>query len=118
MPHVLDAVHPGLTTSQSPFIRAAQRDGQLYIHQPYDYYSAENHHTWPSLYARMLPKWERYANAAFLSGLGSLSLPAERVPKLEEVNRFLSPLTGFRARPVSGYIPAFLFFNSLRNREF
>jgi phenylalanine-4-hydroxylase len=34
------------------------------------------------------------------------------------VNRFLRPLTGFRAKEVSGYIPAFLFFDSLRNREF
>jgi phenylalanine-4-hydroxylase len=34
------------------------------------------------------------------------------------VNRFLCPLTGFRARAVSGYIPAFTFFNALRNREF
>jgi phenylalanine-4-hydroxylase len=30
----------------------------------------------------------------------------------------LCPLTGFRAKPVSGYIPAFLFFDCLRNREF
>jgi phenylalanine-4-hydroxylase len=30
----------------------------------------------------------------------------------------MSPLTGFRAKPVSGYVPAFLFFDCLRNREF
>ncbi len=41
-----------------------------------------------------------------------------RVPRLEDVNRFLSPLTGFQAKPVSGYVPAFLFFDCLRNREF
>src|SRR4029078_7011248 len=34
------------------------------------------------------------------------------------VNRFLRPLTGFRAKAVSGYVPAFLFFDCLRNREF
>ena len=32
--------------------------------------------------------------------------------------RFLNPLTGFRARAVSGYVPAFAFFECLRNREF
>ena len=37
---------------------------------------------------------------------------------MEDVNRFLCPLTGFRAKAVSGYIPAFQFFNCLRNREF
>jgi phenylalanine-4-hydroxylase len=45
-------------------------------------------------------------------------LPTDRIPRLDEVNRFLSPLTGFRARAVAGYVPAFLFFDSLRNREF
>jgi phenylalanine-4-hydroxylase len=40
------------------------------------------------------------------------------VPRLEEVNRFLCPLTGFQARAVSGYIPAFVFFDCLRRREF
>ena len=40
------------------------------------------------------------------------------MPRLEDVNRFLSPLTGFKAKPVSGYVPSFLFFDCLRNREF
>lgn len=30
----------------------------------------------------------------------------------------MAPLTGFKAKPVSGYVPAFLFFDRLRNREF
>jgi phenylalanine-4-hydroxylase len=66
----------------------------------------------------MLPLWDRYANDRFLQGIGALCLNPDRVPRLSDVNRFLSPLTGFQARPVSGYIPAFLFFNCLRNREF
>src|SRR5262249_31623833 len=48
----------------------------------------------------------------------SLCLDPERVPRLADVNQFLRPLTGFRAKAVSGYIPAFLFFDCLRNREF
>jgi phenylalanine-4-hydroxylase len=40
------------------------------------------------------------------------------VPRLDEVNRFLAPRTGFRARAVSGYIPAAQFFECLRQREF
>src|SRR4029077_16996799 len=42
----------------------------------------------------------------------------DRVPCLKDVNRFLQPLTGFQAKAVSGYVPTFLFFDSLRNREF
>jgi phenylalanine-4-hydroxylase len=108
----------GLTTTESPFIEQAQRQGELYIHQPYELYSEENHHAWKSLYSRMVPRWERYANQHFLTGIQSLCLDPDRVPRLDEVNRFLCPLTGFRAKAVSGYVPAFLFFDCLRNREF
>ena len=108
----------GLTTSKAPFIEEAQEQGRLYVEQPYEFYSEENHQTWQRLYSRMTTRWERYANDHFLSGIHALSLDPYRVPRLEDVNRFLSPLTGFRARAVSGYIPAFLFFDSLRKREF
>jgi len=108
----------GLTTTEAPEIEHAKSCGQLFISQPYDQYSEENHEAWRRLYARMLPKWGRYANAHFLKGIQSLSLDPHRVPRLEDVNRFLCPLTGFRAQAVSGYVPAFTFFDSLRNREF
>jgi phenylalanine-4-hydroxylase len=81
-------------------------------------YSAENHEAWRRLYHRMIPSWERYANPHYLRGLASLRLDPDHVPRIEDVNRFLCPLTGFQAKPVSGYIPAFLFFDCLRNREF
>jgi phenylalanine-4-hydroxylase len=109
---------PGLTTTQSPFIEAAQRAGQLYIEQPYELYSASNHDAWQHLFSRMTGRWQAYANDRFLQGIDSLCLPADRVPRLDDVNRFLAPRTGFRAKGVSGYVPAFVFFDCLRNREF
>jgi phenylalanine-4-hydroxylase len=108
----------GLTTTKAPFIEQAQQEGRLYIHQPYELYSEANHEAWRRLFARMEGRWRRYANPRFLQGIDSLCLDPARVPRVEDVNRFLSPLTGFKAKPVSGYIPSFLFFNSLRNREF
>jgi phenylalanine-4-hydroxylase len=108
----------GLTTTKAPFIEQAQQEGRLYIHQPYELYSEANHDAWRRLFARMEDRWRRYANPRFLQGIDSLCLEPNRVPRVEDVNRFLSPLTGFKAKPVSGYIPSFLFFNSLRNREF
>jgi phenylalanine-4-hydroxylase len=90
----------------------------LFIHQPYDSYTAENHEAWRLLYSRMKPRWSRYANEHFLRGVDSLCFDPERVPRLTEVNRFLGPLTGFQARAVSGYIPSFVFFDCLRNRTF
>ncbi len=108
----------GLTTTKAPFIEQAQAEGRLYIHQPHELYSVENHDAWRKLFARMGDRWRRYANERFLQGIDSLCLSPDRVPKLEDVNRFLGPLTGFKAKAVSGYVPAFLFFDCLRNREF
>ena len=108
----------GLTTSEAPFIEDARSHGELYIRQPYELYSSENHEAWKRLYARMFPRWDQYANHHFLKGIHSLCLNPERIPRLEDVNRFLRPLTGFQAKAVSGYVPAFLFFDCLRNRAF
>ncbi len=108
----------GLTTTESAFIEDAREHGELYIEQPFDLYSPENHESWRKLFARMQDRWKKYANAQFLQGIKNLSLDPDQVPKLEDVNQFLCPLTGFRAKAVSGYVPAFLFFDCLRNREF
>lgn len=108
----------GLTTTEAPFIEIARSHGDLFIEQPYHLYSGENHRAWQTLYRRMVPKWERFANRRFLDGLAALAFDPERVPRLDDINRFLSPRTGFRARAVSGYVPAFLFFDCLRRREF
>ena len=60
----------------------------------------------------------RYANERFLEGLDKLRLSPARIPRLEEINQFMQPLTGFRARAVSGYVPSYVFFDCLRRREF
>ena len=109
---------PGLTTNRAPYIDQARHSGKLYIDQPYELYSEENHQAWQRLFARMAPRWEPYANEHFLTGIHSLCLDPHRVPRLENVNRFLRPLTGFQAKAVSGYIPSFMFFDCLRNRMF
>jgi phenylalanine-4-hydroxylase len=108
----------GLTTTEAPFIEQARQAGNLFIQQPYELYSEENQEAWRALYSRITSRWERYANPHFLRGVGSLCLDPHHIPRLAEVNRFLSPLTGFEARAVSGYVPAFLFFDCLRNRQF
>ena len=91
---------------------------QLFIDQSYERYSPENQDSWRKLFARMTPRWDRYANGRFLQGITALNLNREQIPRLHEVNRFLKPLTGFQAKAVSGYVPAFVFFDCLRNRAF
>lgn len=108
----------GLTTKQAPFIEEAQAHGELFIRQPYELYSDENQETWRRLYDRMLPRWRKYANEKFLEGVENLALDPHGIPRLEDINKFLSPLSGFKAKAVSGYVPAYKFFDCLRNREF
>lgn len=108
----------GLTTGSAPFVEEAHNRNELYITQPYDLYSEENHTAWRTLYGRMTERWQKYANPHFLRGIENLCLDPNAVPRLEDVNQFLNPLTGFKAKPVSGYVPAYLFFDCLRRREF
>jgi phenylalanine-4-hydroxylase len=108
----------GLTTTKASFIEDAQQKGQIFIHQPYELYNEDNQQAWRSLYALLRPKWDLFANTKFMQGIRCLCLKPDRIPTLEEVNTFLEPLTGFKAKAVSGYVPSFLFFDSLRKREF
>ncbi|MDQ6676022.1 MAG: phenylalanine 4-monooxygenase [Acidobacteriota bacterium] len=90
----------------------------FFIDQRYEAYREEDHRAWQLLFGRMASRWERYANRQFLEGIGSLGLHPGHIPRLEEVNRLLCPLTGFQAKAVSGYVPSFVFFDCLRNRQF
>jgi phenylalanine-4-hydroxylase len=108
----------GLTTGNAPFVEQARSRGDLYITQPYELYSPENHRAWQRLCERIGPRWDRYANSHFLKGIETLHLPSDRIPRLASINQILGPMTGFQAKPVSGYVPAFLFFDCLRRREF
>src|SRR6516162_1066517 len=101
MPQILAEI--GLTTGHAPFVEEARTRGELYISQPYDLYSEANHETWKALFRRIQPRWERYANDHFLRGIEALDLPHDRIPRLADINRRLQPLTGFQAKPVSGY---------------
>ena len=108
----------GLTTTQAPFIENAQQNGDVFIHQPYELYSDENQETWRRLYQRIRPLWEAYANRKFMEGVENLMLDPDCVPRLDNVNRYLQPLTAFEAKAVAGYVPAYIFFDCLRQRQF
>ena len=91
---------------KAPFIEQAQANGELYIHQPYELYSDENHDTWRRLYARMEARWRRYANPRFLRGRRQPVPRPEHGPAArgrQPLPRARSPAS--RPRPVSGYVP-------------
>lgn len=107
-----------LTTGRAEFIERAQTRGELFIEQRYELYSEANQETWRRLYRALAGRWERHAHPRFLDGVARLGLDPDRIPRLSDINRFLQPLSGFTARAVSGYVPAYLFFDCLSRREF
>lgn len=94
------------------------RTSELFLEQDPTRYTPRDHATWQLLYERIQPSWHRYANRRFLEGVAKLNLDPACVPRLDDVNRFLHPLTQFRAVAVRGYVPAYVFFDCLRRREF
>jgi phenylalanine-4-hydroxylase len=107
-----------LTTTRAAFIDEAVSRKALFIEQPYELYSKDNQEAWKKLWQRLKPLWEGYASNKFLEGLERLALNQDAIPHLREVNKILGPLTGFKARPVSGYVPGYIFFDSLKERIF
>ena len=57
-----------MTTNKAAFIENAKANGKLYVEQPFELYSTQNHEAWKQLYHRMLPRWEKYANEHFMAG--------------------------------------------------
>src|SRR5580700_9512738 len=98
----------GLTTTKAPFIENALSLRQIFIHQPYELYNEDNQRAWRELYAMLLPKWKQYANKKFMEGIEALCLNPFRSARLEEINAFLEPLTGLKAKAVSGYVPTYV----------
>jgi phenylalanine-4-hydroxylase len=90
----------------------------MFITQDYNVYTEENHQAWAALCERRMAAVPGTACEAFLRGLELLDLDLKRVPRLSDINDRLSPLTGFRAVAVPGYVPARDFFDCLAQRRF
>lgn len=108
----------GLTTTESPYINEQLANKVVFIRQPYEEYNAENQEAWRELCRRIRSLWDFHANPRFLEGVEILHLDTAAIPRLEDINRFLKPRTGFQAKAVSGYIAPGLFFDCLRKSEF
>jgi phenylalanine-4-hydroxylase len=89
-----------------------------YIDQDYSAYSDTDHEVWKTLFERRIGELEQQASRAYLDGLTAIELHAQRVPSLADINRRLSPITGWQSKAVPGYIPADVFFTCLSRREF
>lgn len=88
------------------------------VAQHWERYTAEEHEVWGLLFRRRMRRLRRTASRVFLTGARTIGLEPDRVPDLARVNARLAPLTGWRAVPVAGFLPAREFFASLAERRF
>ena len=88
------------------------------IPQGWERYTAEEHATWDTLYARQLKLLPGRASAAYLGGLEQLKLSDAGIPNFEELSDRLEALTGWRVVAVPGLVPDAVFFDHMANRRF
>jgi phenylalanine-4-hydroxylase len=88
------------------------------VEQPWDDYSASDHTTWATLYARQRELLVGRASEAFLVAQDAMGMTPDRIPKFAELNRVLEAATGWTLIGVEGLLPELDFFDHLANRRF
>ncbi|HVZ78032.1 MAG TPA: phenylalanine 4-monooxygenase [Gemmatimonadaceae bacterium] len=89
-----------------------------FIEQRWAEYTGEEHDVWGLLYARRMRTLKDTGSSVYLKGLDRIGICPDCVPDLEVVNAKLAEVTGWRAMPVEGFLPAPEFFRCLSRRQF
>jgi phenylalanine-4-hydroxylase len=118
----LPADHPGVSDPDYRARRAAIAEvGRSYRRGapiPDVVYTPEEDEVWRLVSSELARKHEAYACHAYRVGAEAVTLPADRVPQLREVDARVRELTGFRIEPVPGLVPTREFYGSLADRVF
>jgi phenylalanine-4-hydroxylase len=88
------------------------------IPQNWQHYTAEEHATWDTLFARQSQLLPGRASDAYLRGLDVLKLSKPGIPDFEELSERLMKLTGWQVVAVPGLVPDEVFFDHMANRRF
>ena len=88
------------------------------VEQPWDGYTAEDHATWSTLFARQRDLLAGRASDEFLVAQDAMGMTPHAIPKYEDLNRVLGATTGWQLIGVEGLLPELDFFDHLANRRF
>jgi phenylalanine-4-hydroxylase len=88
------------------------------VPQDWSHYTAEDHATWDTLFARQATLLPGRASNAWLRGLDVLKLSKPGIPDFEELSDRLMQLTGWQVVAVPGLVPDDVFFDHMANRRF
>jgi len=88
------------------------------IPQGWDAYTAEEHATWDTLFARQIAMLPGRVTPEFMDGLDVLRLSKPGIPDFDELSERLMKATGWQVVAVPGLVPDDVFFDHLANRRF
>ena len=88
------------------------------VEQPWDDYSAEDHATWATLFARQREILPGRASETFLRAQDAMGMSPDRIPRYTDLDRVLGEATGWQLIGVEGLLPELDFFDHLANRRF
>ena len=77
-----------------------------------------DHATWKFLFKRQEKLLQNRATPEIIEGMKKLDICNDKIPKFSQINKILQKETGFSVIPVTGLIPADLFFKFLAERKF
>lgn len=103
--HVLDSPPPGAAADWT-------------VPQDWAHFSAQEHATWDTLFARQAKLLPGRASEAYLRGLDVLKLSKPGIPDFDELSERLMKLTGWQVVAVPGLVPDEVFFDHMANRRF
>ncbi|KAL3093140.1 hypothetical protein niasHT_022590 [Heterodera trifolii] len=122
----LDAEHPGFKDEE--YRRRRMMFAELAMNYkmgeqiPRVEFTEREKRTWKTIYRKLRELHRKYACQQFLDNFELLErhcgYSADNIPQLEDVSRFLKAKTGFRVRPVAGYLSARDFLAGLAFRVF
>ena len=102
----------------SALVRPEHAAADWTIPQAWDDYTAEEHATWDTLFARQSALLPGRAAPEFLAGLDMLHLSRPGIPDFRELSDKLGKATGWTVVAVPGLVPDDIFFEHLANRRF
>ena len=82
-------------------------------------FSQEQHQVWATLIARQTPNVRAHASKIYLRGADLLALPTDRIPALDDLNRVITPRTGWEViRTEVRYSDAVPWYTQFAKRHF
>ncbi len=88
------------------------------IQQKYGDYQPGEHEVWAKLVRQRREQLNTYACREYWEGYEIIGLRDDVLPNLGDISARLKPRTGWNATPVSGFLPADVFFEMLAARMF